>query len=38
MVMDILMWAGVGVIGFLIVCGLVAFWRGCRCCGRECKT
>ena len=38
MVMEILMWAGVGVVGFLIVCGLVAFWRGCCCRGRECKN
>ena len=30
MVMNILMWAGIGIVGFLIVCGLVAFWRGCR--------
>ena len=29
MVMNILMWVGVGVVGFLIVCGLVAVWRGC---------
>lgn len=39
MVMNILMWAGIGIVGFLVVCGLVAFWRGC--CyrrGRECET
>ena len=38
MVTNILMWIGLGVIGFLIVCGLVAFWRGCRCAdGDNCK-
>lgn len=39
MAMNILMWASIGILGFLIVSGLVAFWRGC-CCrhGRECEA
>lgn len=39
MVTNILMWIGAGVVGFLIVCGLIAVWRGSRYCrGRECET
>lgn len=39
MLMTVVTWAGIGLAGFLIVCGLIAVWRGCRCTSeRSCKN